>query len=192
MSQVLHSPTFVYLQLANLTAIFLPLQWRGICRFLRRFRSWWVRPWRTPSPRPPPHPPWDDSDSHMTSAKSVNTKSRYGVTTEERMCGRRKYCQGLKTWNCRNGLSEPAQPVKILALDTFCRSLNKQNKVRLFFLDQRPHQVQEFDSPGCLLWACWAVPYFAALASFRNSPHTKTVLSDNRWSCFGFTLDAKS
>ena len=97
-------------------------------------------------------------------------------TTGERLWRRRQYCQGLKTRYCRVGLLQTAQPVKILALDTFCRSLNKQNKVRLFFLDQRPHQVQEFDSPGCLLWARWAVPYFAALASFRNSLLPKAVL----------------
>ena len=42
-----------------------------------------------------------------------------------------------------------------------------------------PHQVQEFDSPGCLLWARWAVPYFAALASFRNSLLPKAVLRES-------------
>ena len=55
------------------------------------------------------------------------------VGTGERLWRRRQYCQGLKTRYCRVGLLQTAQPVKILALDTFCRSLNKQNKVRLFF-----------------------------------------------------------
>ena len=71
--------------------------------------------------------------SRIWSKRGFGEGSHRAPTTGERLWRRRQYCQGLKTRYCRVGLLQTAQPVKILALDTFCRSLNKQNKVRLFF-----------------------------------------------------------
>ena len=69
----------------------------------------------------------------LATRQKFGSKKRPRAREDDAQGDINKYCQGLKTRYCRVGLFKTAQPVKILALDTFCRSLNKQNKVWLFF-----------------------------------------------------------